>query len=672
MGYRGRPLPAYLGHGGMEKHEIGERFGALAAGSGLRLDVATREGDRLYGDDWYRFMANCRCVLGVESGVSAFDLEDEVFEEHKRRLAAGLSVGLEDLQTLPRWEDVVYYRTIGPRHFEAAALRVCQVLFEGRYSGVMEPMVHYIPLKKDFSNLDEVVRLIRDDAVCAELDRECVPRPDRLPLVQLRAFRRRRRRHAPGHRAECAANPGGRARCRARVDFWEYPAALAAARRVGGDLADPVGARSACHPFRPARDGPRPAAARPRLMGATLVVYAALDWPLRAAVDEHLHAFGRYSERPCIYLNLAVRRPPRWLKRVPVDLVVFHTTFLSKRGTPPFWTKLVDRARPLADLDAVRVALPQDEYLPPLSLCDFVRDLDVAHVFSVAPQSEWPVIYPTVDPARISHVLTGYLEPTTVARIAETAASADGRPLDIGYRAKDLPAWLGRHAKLKADIGRVFADAAPKRGLSCDISMRPEDSLAGQDWMRFLLSCRYTIGVEGGASILDRDGSIRRCCDRVLAERPGTTFEELERECFSGRDGEFGLVALSPRHLEAVAARTCQVLIEGDYDGVLQADRHYIPLKRDFSNLDDVLETIRRDDRREEIVETAYREIVASGAWSYERFVQHVERTALPDAPPPSVSRARRLAAVWGRVSDTIARAEVVLRLKAARRLRRI
>ena len=68
VGYRGRPLPAYLGHGAMEKHEIGVRFGELAAGSGLRLDLATGEGDRLYGDDWYRFLANCRCVLGVESG----------------------------------------------------------------------------------------------------------------------------------------------------------------------------------------------------------------------------------------------------------------------------------------------------------------------------------------------------------------------------------------------------------------------------------------------------------------------------------------------------------------------------------------------------------------------------------------------------------------------------
>jgi len=169
VGYRGRPLPAYLGRGAMEKHEIGVRFGALANGSGLHLDVATGEADRLYGDEWYRFMANCRCVLGVESGVSAFDLEDEVFSEWLERTANGQPVGLADLESLPRWEDVVYYRTISPRHFEAAALRVCQVLYEGRYSGALEPMVHYIPLAKDFSNLDQVLELIRDSDVRREL-----------------------------------------------------------------------------------------------------------------------------------------------------------------------------------------------------------------------------------------------------------------------------------------------------------------------------------------------------------------------------------------------------------------------------------------------------------------------------------------------------------------------
>jgi hypothetical protein len=390
-------------------------------------------------------------------------------------------------------------------------------------------------------------------------------------------------------------------------------------------------------------------------VSATLVVHATLDRQLRESVADHLYALRRYSRRPTIYLNLAVQRPPRWLRRVPLDLVVFHTTFLSKRGTPAYWQKLVDRARPLKQLDAVSVALPQDEYLPPARLCDFVEEFGIDHVFSVAPESQWPVIYPTVDRerTRISHALTGYLEPRTVARI-ERAAAGTERTIDVGYRAKNLPAWLGRHARLKTQIGDAFARAAPEHGLSTDISMRPEDVLTGGDWVRFLASCRYTVGVEGGASVLDHDGSLRTCCERVLAERPAATFEELEAECFPGRDGEFGLVALSPRHLEAVATRTCQVLIDGEYDGVLKPDRHFIPLRRDFSNLDDVLETMRRDEDRERIVETAYREIVASGDWSYPRFVERLEETTVGGPPRGASPAAARAGAAWGRAAEAV------------------
>ena len=58
VGYRGRPLPPYLGRGGQEKELIGRRFRELAAGTGLRLDIKGAEADRLYGDAWYRFIAN--------------------------------------------------------------------------------------------------------------------------------------------------------------------------------------------------------------------------------------------------------------------------------------------------------------------------------------------------------------------------------------------------------------------------------------------------------------------------------------------------------------------------------------------------------------------------------------------------------------------------------------
>jgi hypothetical protein len=165
VGFRARPLAPYMGVD--EKTEIGQRFAERAADTDLVTDIQVSAESLLPGDDWYRFIARCKTMLGVESGTTCFDLEDEVYEEYCRLAKREGEVTLDNLRggALDRWENRIFYRTIGPRHFEAAALGVCQVLFEGCYSGLMEPMTHYIPLRRDFSNFDQVVGLIRDPEV---------------------------------------------------------------------------------------------------------------------------------------------------------------------------------------------------------------------------------------------------------------------------------------------------------------------------------------------------------------------------------------------------------------------------------------------------------------------------------------------------------------------------
>lgn len=169
IGYRARELPCWMGKEAGEKASIGEEFKRRGENLGLVLDIETKESKRFHGDEWYRFMADCRGMLGVEAGVSIFDLEDKVRIEYEqiKRDYPGISEGevaLKMEQTLDEWEGRIYYRTISPRHFEAAAFRVCQILFEGNYSGILEPMVHYIPLKKDFSNFSEVIERFKDKA----------------------------------------------------------------------------------------------------------------------------------------------------------------------------------------------------------------------------------------------------------------------------------------------------------------------------------------------------------------------------------------------------------------------------------------------------------------------------------------------------------------------------
>jgi hypothetical protein len=171
IGYRGRRLPYYMGKGAQEKYEIAVGFKQRANALGLKLDIETEESKRIYGQAWYEFIANCRALLGVEAGVSIFDLDDAVRIECERLLALNPDLSFEEIpeQILRPWEGNIPYRTISPRHFEAAAFRTCQILFEGEYSGILRPMVHYIPLKKDFSNFEEVICLFKDRTLRYEL-----------------------------------------------------------------------------------------------------------------------------------------------------------------------------------------------------------------------------------------------------------------------------------------------------------------------------------------------------------------------------------------------------------------------------------------------------------------------------------------------------------------------
>ena len=168
IGYRARQLSFYMGKGAQEKHRIGVEFRKYAQGLGLRIDIETEEEKRIYGNRWYEFLANCKAVLGVEAGVSIFDIEDKVRKECEQLIEKNPRISFEELyeKVLQPWEGNIPYRTISPRHFEAAALRVLQILFEGNYSGIMKPMIHYIPLKKDFSNFSDVLDVFREETLC--------------------------------------------------------------------------------------------------------------------------------------------------------------------------------------------------------------------------------------------------------------------------------------------------------------------------------------------------------------------------------------------------------------------------------------------------------------------------------------------------------------------------
>jgi hypothetical protein len=164
VGYRARDLPYYFGKGAREKSEIAQRFSEACIGENFILDISTKDDDRIYAEEWYEFIANCKFTLGVLSGTSIFDLTGEIKRKVEEYILAVPHATFEELEkdVLLPYEGRIDYRAISPRIFESAAFRTCMILYSDDYQGILVEDEHYIGLKKDFSNVTEVFEKMKN------------------------------------------------------------------------------------------------------------------------------------------------------------------------------------------------------------------------------------------------------------------------------------------------------------------------------------------------------------------------------------------------------------------------------------------------------------------------------------------------------------------------------
>jgi hypothetical protein len=346
--------------------------------------------------------------------------------------------------------------------------------------------------------------------------------------------------------------------------------------------------------------------------------------PMRPTTVQHLR-FLEHSLTPHAVLRWnAAHGVPRWVRDYPFDVVVLHYSVLCMRWEAPFerWRSSLDWIR---DSDAVRLAMPQDEYVCAHTLDEWLDSLDLDCVFSVLDERHWPTLYPrTKGRTRMERSYTGFVDDRAAGAVETLPRPHADRALDIVYRARNLPFHVGHHGQLKHRIAEIIDPAARAHGLRTDISTRIADTKYGDAWFDFLASGRCVIGTESGSSALDPYGELRRFEAAWRAEHPDATFEEFSALQPPGWD-DYGFTAISPRLFEAAQTKTAQLLVEGEYDGILTADRHYVALREDLSNLDEALERIADPAETEAFAERAWEDLILSGRYSYGAFAAHVE-----------------------------------------------
>ncbi len=387
---------------------------------------------------------------------------------------------------------------------------------------------------------------------------------------------------------------------------------------------------------------------------------------IRAAIKHHLYALeSSEANHSVIYYNAAAGAPA-WLRHADFDAVILHTTLLCLR-----WSDLFDGLKGnlswIRDLECLKIAMPQDEYDHSEILDEWLHDWGVSVICTTFDPDQRPLLYPILhDQATFCRVFTGYIDETLARECAGRITPLHARPKDLVYRATRLPYWFGSHGQLKHHIAERVAGAGSSKGLTCDISTRYEDTIVGNAWMRFLASGKAVIGCESGSSVLDRRGEIKASIQARLRNDGNLSFDQATKALPSGWD-EHRFFAIGPRHFEAVMTKTCQILVEGEYDGVLLPGKHYLPVKRDLTNVDDVLDALRDLPLMQAMVDRAYEEIHLSGQYTYRRLARQLDeclqgavprkrarRTCLPKVSWTASRVASRLATFKVSAHDTL------------------
>jgi len=355
---------------------------------------------------------------------------------------------------------------------------------------------------------------------------------------------------------------------------------------------------------------------------------------IRSAIRQHLEAIKHSPSSHRLTFWNTFDGSPALVRREKYDAVILHTTLLCLRWFDSFaaWRHKLNW---VSSLDCLKIAMPQDEYNHSEVLDEWLRDLDVDHVFSNFGTDVRHLLYPHMSQrAQFQHAFTGYIDENLASKLETRLFASAQRRVDVVYRSTHPAYWFGRLGQLKYLIGEKAQAAAVARGLTADISSRTDDAIIGDEWFDFLSAGRVVVGCESGSSVLDRRGEVQASIRAYLQDHSDATFEEVAARMPQGWDS-YRFAAISPRHFEAVITKTCQVLVAGRYDDVFKAGIHYLPVREDLADLGDVLLAASDPAVASRVTERTYEEIYRSGRYTYRALAEQIDRVLGTRPPNP-------------------------------------
>ena len=341
-----------------------------------------------------------------------------------------------------------------------------------------------------------------------------------------------------------------------------------------------------------------------------------------STVREYVDAFARHSKNNVKYLHTFINTKPQF-KFEDFDAII--VTYSCRVCYLELWSPEVRKA--LADYRGLKIVFLQDEYQETGKLRAGLQELGVKIVFTCVPPEHIEFVYPTrmFPGVRFEQVLTGYVPNALLNIPMRSIRPIAQRETWIGSRGRHIGHRFGDLGFYKVEIGRRFKDACLRRGIPCDIDWTEDARIYQDKWYPFISSCRTMLATPSGSNVFDFDGSIERDYKAWLEVNPSLTYDEY-RPTIARKETEIDMGQASPRLFEAAALGTVLILQEGSYSGVVTPGVDCIVVAKDFSNVDDVLDQLSDARYLQGIADKAYETIIASGKWTYEKFITRIDK----------------------------------------------
>ena len=337
-------------------------------------------------------------------------------------------------------------------------------------------------------------------------------------------------------------------------------------------------------------------------------------------VLDHIGAIRFQSFHRVTIVN-PIRRRFGWsIRLVNFDIIIVHYS-ICVLSDYHFSRHVFEAVR---EFEGPKIQIIQDEYRWIDRMTRRMYELGIRAIFSSLTPENAQRVYHHSHMANMLVVsgLPGYIS----ERMKNTQrVDLRRRSVDLVYRGRPLPIWLGKCSEEKVELGHHAIRMAQRFGLTVDCKVKEEDRVYGKRWTSLLMKGRATLATEGGASVFDFDDSIETSACKFLQQHPSATNEDVWKAVVEPHDGKIVHRTITPRVFEATLCGTALILYSGSYRGILKPWEHYIPLERDGTNDVTVSRLLKDEVWLDALVTRAYRRVADDPLLQFRHYVASLD-----------------------------------------------